>query len=169
MSVRRGQAMNRWSKGVVASFVLALASLGASTRAQVVINEIHYNPTNANAEFFELYNRGASPVNVGNWSMANAVSFTLPPGTTIPAGGYLVMALSPATLQAETGYAGAIAWNAGGNLSNGGEIMTLRDAGLGTVDEVTYDDAAPWPLAPDGSGPSLELKNPALDNSLGAS
>ncbi len=38
------------------------------------------------------------------------------------------------------------------------------------VDDVTYDDAVPWPLTPDGiaPGPSLELTNLNSDNSLAA-
>ena len=34
-----------------------------------------------------------------------------------------------------------------------------------TIDEVDYDDAAPWPSAPDGGGPSLErIANTAYGN-----
>ena len=31
------------------------------------------------------------------------------------------------------------------------------------VISVDYDDAAPWPLTPDGDGPSLELLDPSQD------
>ena len=34
------------------------------------------------------------------------------------------------------------------------------------VDIVEYDDDLPWPIEADGLGPTLELKNPSLDNSL---
>ena len=57
----------------------------------------------------------------------------------------------------------------GGSLSNGGERIALLDGSGGLIDEVTYDDADPWPLTPDGSGPSLALIDPALDNSLATS
>ena len=30
-----------------------------------------------------------------------------------------------------------------------------------------YDDNAPWPTQTDGNGPTLSLKNPDLDNTLG--
>ncbi len=29
---------------------------------------------------------------------------------------------------------------------------------------MVYDDAAPWPLEPDGTGPTLALRNPLVDN-----
>ncbi len=153
---------------VAATAACLLLLIAPAVQAQVVINEIHYNPPDATLEFIELFNRGSSAVNVGGWSMADAVGFTLPGGTTIPAQGYLVVALNATALQTATGYAGAIQWTSG-NLSNGGEIMTLRDGSLATMDVLTYDDAAPWPLAPDGTGPSLELVNPALDNGAGGS
>ena len=53
---------------------------------------------------------------------------------------------------------------AGTSLSNGGEQVTLVDASASTVDDVTYDDAAPWPVAPDGGGPSLEVSDLTADN-----
>jgi hypothetical protein len=34
------------------------------------------------------------------------------------------------------------------------------------VDSLTYDDEKPWPAEADGSGSTLELKDPNLDNSL---
>ena len=35
------------------------------------------------------------------------------------------------------------------------------------MDSLVYDDNAPWPTEPDGNGPTLSLKNPDLDNTLG--
>jgi hypothetical protein len=37
------------------------------------------------------------------------------------------------------------------------------------VDSLQYDDDDPWPTEADGNGPSLELINPDLDNSLSES
>ena len=51
-----------------------------------------------------------------------------------------------------------------GNLSNGGETITLKDAGAVVIDTVTYGEVDPWPTTPDGIGPSLELIDPTLDN-----
>jgi hypothetical protein len=55
------------------------------------------------------------------------------------------------------------------SLSNGGEIVSHLDAGVALVDSVEYEVEAPWPTEPDGDGPTLELINPNLDNSLAAS
>ena len=32
------------------------------------------------------------------------------------------------------------------------------------IDRVNYDDSDPWPTAPDGNGPTLELIDPLSDN-----
>ena len=45
--------------------------------------------------------------------------------------------------------------------------MRLFDAEELPVDEVNYNDSSPWPLEPDGNGPTLELIHPSLDNDLG--
>ena len=37
------------------------------------------------------------------------------------------------------------------------------------IDSVQYDDGDPWPLEPDGNGPTLELINPEYDNTLAVS
>src|SRR3954470_5668727 len=69
-----------------------------SAPANVVINEIHYNPDvkTEPAEFIELYNTGSSAVDVGGWTLDSGVHFTIPAGTNMPAGSYLVIAANPA-------------------------------------------------------------------------
>jgi hypothetical protein len=153
----------------IVSIVFSALVMGSVARADVVINEIHYNPLDANLEFLELYNTAGVAVDVSGWSIDIAVAITLPPGTTIQANGYLTLALNPASLAAAGCPGTIVGWTPGGNLSNGGETIRLSDASAAVVDLLTYDDAAPWPTAPDGSGPSLELVNPMLDNGAGGS
>ncbi|MFA7331326.1 MAG: lamin tail domain-containing protein [Candidatus Delongbacteria bacterium] len=137
--------------------------------AAVVINEIHYNPdpgADTSYEFFELHNTGAVDADLGGWAVTSGVVHSFAAGTSIPAGGYLVVAKLAST------YTGApyhltnvVQWTSG-DLNNGGETLTLSDASAGVVDTVPYDDGGCWPLDPDGQGPSLELLDPAQDNSL---
>ena len=54
-----------------------------------------------------------------------------------------------------------------GRLSNEGETLTLRDGSGNRMDAVDYKRGFPWPT--DTEGRSIELVNPGLDNSLGAS
>jgi hypothetical protein len=135
----------------------------------VVINEIHYNPDQnpIREEFIELYNPSNAPVNLSLWRLRDGVDFVFTNGTTIPAGGYLVVASDPATIQSRYGVAAFGPWT--GNLSSDGERVTLRDAADNIVDEVDYSTEFPWPIAANGNGPSMELIHPALDNDLGSS
>ena len=56
-----------------------------------------------------------------------------------------------------------------GKLANDGENVTLRNAAGGVVDRVDYRMGFPWPVAPAGQGPSMELLHPAIANDLGGS
>jgi hypothetical protein len=131
---------------------------------QVVVNELMYHPaTEGDDEWLELYNAGGSAVDLSDWTFSDGVEYIFPTGTILPVGGYLVVACDPARVEALYGIGDAFG-PYGGRLSNGGERVALSDAGGVLVDEVTYSDTTPWPAAPDGDGPSLELVNPAFDN-----
>jgi hypothetical protein len=54
----------------------------------------------------------------------------------------------------------------GWGLANSSDDVRLYDAAGVLSDYVHFIDQAPWPTAPDGLGPSLELFHPALDNIL---
>ncbi|MGC6466920.1 MAG: CotH kinase family protein [Akkermansiaceae bacterium] len=51
-------------------------------------------------------------------------------------------------------------WNTGNRLDNGGERIRLLSASDLIIQEFTYDDKAPWPVTPDGTGFSLVLIAP---------
>ncbi|MFT6135661.1 MAG: hypothetical protein ACJAZM_002160 [Cyclobacteriaceae bacterium] len=52
------------------------------------------------------------------------------------------------------------------SLDNGGQTLQMLDAMGNLIDEVTYDDTDPWPLAADGDGSFLELIDYQSDNDL---
>ncbi|MCB1131489.1 MAG: lamin tail domain-containing protein, partial [Verrucomicrobiae bacterium] len=147
-------------------------SLAAPAQADglAVINEFHYNSENEASleEFVELHNPGDAPYDLTGHRLDDAVTFEFAPGTTIPAGGYLVIAQDPATIESKFGITGVLGpWS--GKLSSGGEEIELRDAASSKADSVKYQAGFPWPTMADGGGPSAELIHPLLDNSLGSS
>jgi hypothetical protein len=154
--------------------LLAVAATSGAA-AQVVINEVHYNPAGDDAtvklEFIELYNAGPATVDLSAWKLVFGTDpLVFPIGTTLGSHAYLVAAEKISTLQAATGYTAQFEWqglNAG--LGNGSDDITLLDASSAVQDLLVYDDDPPWPTGPDGNGPSLELINPVLDNSLASS
>jgi hypothetical protein len=143
-------------------FVCAIAS---SASGQVVINEIMYHPGSDEDgdEFIEIHNAGASPVDLSNWSM-DGVLLSFQPGDTIAAGAYLVLGPAGGQTEATYGVAPFRTYDALTALDDNGERLALLDATLAVVDEVTYDDGPPWPVTPDGLGPSLELIDALEDN-----
>ncbi|MGJ8695615.1 MAG: lamin tail domain-containing protein [Verrucomicrobiaceae bacterium] len=137
--------------------------------AQVLINEIHYNsePNTARDEFVELYNAGTEVVDVSGWFFQDGISFTIPGSTEIGVGEYLVIAQNPGQMSAVHGVTALGPF--GGGLSGKGERVELRNAAGIVVDVVNYQASFPWPVGAGGTGSSMELVHPSLDNDLGGS
>jgi len=161
--------MNCFSKGLRTTAWSFYAAVATVVNAQVVINEFHYNPLDhtSREEFIELHNSGAATVDLSGWSLRDAVEYTFPPGTLIPANSYVVVAQDPTTLLTAYGAAALGPWS--GALSGDGEKIELYDSGDVRRDLVNYGVNFPWPTSPDGAGPSAELIHPSLDNDLGGS
>ncbi len=129
----------------------------------VVISELHYHASLDDPyDFLELTNTGSEPIDISGWSFSAGITATLPPGSVIPGGGRFVLAASAPLFSSVYGSSPDAIYT--GKLSNGGEQVTLVDAGLTVMDTVTYADQPPWPASPDGSGPSLELRGLGSDN-----
>ena len=140
------------------------------TIPDIVINEIMYNPATALGlddyyEYVELYNNENTTVDLSGFTFPLGITFTFPQGTTMAAGSYLVVARNIDTLLAYYGPMN-ITGPFTGALSNSGEAIQLADGSSNIVDEVTYGIIDPWPAEPNGTGPSLSLLDPDLDNSL---
>lgn len=145
----------------------------AFNAASPVISEIHYGPADdpiggpVQHEFVEIHNPGDSTVNLGGWTLTDAVTFAFPSGTLLEPGAYLCVAQNPTAFQAKFGFAPLGPFT--GKLSNEGDNVVLSNAMGITMDEVGYQSGFPWPTSARGTGPSMELIHPSMDNSLGGS
>jgi hypothetical protein len=143
------------------------AANAAPQAASIVINEIMPDPPSEhqNGQFIELHNKAAFPVSLTGWKLRGGVDFDFAAGTSIAAGGYLVVGKDTQFLQAT--YSGApVAGPWSGSLSNDGELIRVVDQFGNLVDEVDYRLGGDWPDLASGLGSSLELVHPNADNSV---
>ncbi|MEM6343573.1 MAG: lamin tail domain-containing protein [Bacteroidota bacterium] len=137
----------------------------------IVINELYYHGPKdyLGEDWVELYNPSSAALDLSAWIIRDEQNFfILPVGTSIAANGYLV--ISTDTFAFRTQYPSMPAPLLGDlpfGFAKGGEHLRLYNAAFCLVDSLTYDDKSPWPIGPDGYGPSLSLVNPLYDNALG--
>lgn len=139
---------------------------------KIVINEINYNPSlSFNTEdWIELYNNSNNSVNISGWIFKDsddAHSFLIPQGTVLDSNSYLVLCVDSSLFKPLFPEVNNFIGNVGFGLSGGGELIRLYDDQMIIMDSLVFDDAVPWPTQPDGNGPTLSLKNPDYDNTLG--
>ncbi len=124
------------------------------------ITELMYAPAgDADAEFIEFTNIGASALNLAGVTLANGVNFTFPAGSSLAGGASGVIIRSNASFAGAHGTSANILGVYTGRLDNSGERIRLETPrGLGILD-FSYDPA--WQPATAGNGSSLEVINPS--------
>ncbi|MHA3774353.1 CotH kinase family protein [Verrucomicrobiota bacterium sgz303538] len=176
-----------WSPLTSVTFIVDAVRASAGN---LVVSEIMYNPTGPTAsetaagytsgndfEFIELQNISNATVDLSGVQIADAVAFTFagadPSTLTLAPGGRLIVVgnRSAFTLRYGNNSAVKIAGEFTGNLSNSGELLTVRAADGAIIKQFTYGEAEPWPVDADGAGYSLVLNNPTTnpDPTLGTS
>ncbi|MGA2853748.1 MAG: lamin tail domain-containing protein, partial [Verrucomicrobiota bacterium] len=189
---QNGIAMGRWPDGANDFYRLQAKTPGAPNApiliSPVVINELMYDPISGNDDdqYVELYNRGTTNINLGNWQLAGGVTFTFPANVMLPTNGYIVVAKNLTNLFAK--YLNLNATNTVGNfsgkLSHNGEYLALTmpaehkmtngTGGMITniinvvVNDLTYGTGGRWGEWSSGGGSSLELIDPNGNNRLAA-
>ncbi len=138
------------------------------------IAEIMYNPRDDGIvdgdiyEYIELRNTSAAALDLSGVAFTEGIDFVFPEGFVLEPGRFAVLAADGAAFAQRYPAADPPAGIYGGNLSNSGEIVTLRAADGAIISSVPYDDVPPWPVDADGFGPSLVPADPsaAIDPAL---
>lgn len=138
----------------------------------LLITEIMYNPASeqgndSDFEFLELHNPDTTEIAIGGWKLMNAVAYTFPDTMVVPAGGFVAVVRNVEAMDSLVPPSAVfVQWNSGESLNNTGETIELWRVDGTLSDEVPYEDNDGWISQPDGGGPSLELIDVVLDNSL---
>lgn len=117
-----------------------ITTSGGGGTASVIVNEVMVNePGSAvTGEFVELVNVGTGAADLSGWTVSDAalVRHTFPAGTTLAAGGVVVVFGGSAGIP--SGTPGAVAASTGSlGLSNSGDTVTLKNASGTAVDTAT--------------------------------
>ena len=134
----------------------------------IVINEIMYHPPEgrSNLQYVELFNRGRAEADLSKWAFTKGIQFTLPEGTRLPAGAYLVVCRDAAAFAAQYGQQIPAVGNFNGKLSHESERVELVNAQGHRVDSVKYAHRDGWPAAANGFSSSLERISPFAESDL---
>lgn len=174
---------------VIGSASIAVNSAGTiplASAESVVISELHYHPADPSSaeaaagfgdaddfEFVELQNISGGPVDLSLAAFTEGIDFRIPAGTVLQPGQYLLLVRNREafSMRYPDVPADRIAGEYSGNLANSGETIALTTVYGADIRRFAWQDAAPWPAAADGDGPSLVLVNPSAnpDHSLPAS
>jgi len=162
---RNGQWVPGASNTVSATYSGALPS----PVGQIVINEIMYNPLLPGGEYVELYNNSTNiTFDLSGWQF-NGLSYTFPAGASIGPRGYRVLAADQASFAGAYGALIPVLDTYAGALQGNGETLTLIKPGTNAatdliVSKLRYEGGLPWPTGAGGTGSSLQLIDPKLDN-----
>ena len=143
---------------------------GTIQKAQdfVVLNEIQYNPTEANTSFIELFNRSTTtPFDLSDFRL-EGVGYTFAQGAIIQTNSYLLLVKDRPAFANAYGQTIPVFDAFPGSLDNGGEHLALVKPGSTPtediiISDVRYDNRLPWPANAAGYGPSLQLMDAAQD------
>ena len=121
-------ASGQWSGLTEQVYLVAIPP----TSSNLVISELHYNPTalETGTEFIEIMNVSSSNVVLAGSKFTLGVTFTFPANTTLPPGGRAVIVEDPVIFSTRypTVPINRILGQYSGSLSNGGERLLFQDS-----------------------------------------
>ncbi|MEM7384475.1 MAG: lamin tail domain-containing protein, partial [Verrucomicrobiota bacterium] len=137
------------------------------------ITEIMYNPLGGTTlEFLELQNLSPEEtLDLTGVGFSDGIDFAFPPGTEMPPGSFLYVVADQAAFIAHYGTGFSIAGEysplgLGSKLSNGGERIALQLPAPFDTNILTFEYNDTWYRSTDGTGFSLEIRDPFQERSL---
>ncbi|MFC3121352.1 ExeM/NucH family extracellular endonuclease [Agaribacter flavus] len=144
------------------------SNLVSPAESKIIITEILQNPRNvsdANGEWFELYNNSVEAINLNGWTIEDfdSDSFIIDEDLVVAPGHFVILGRNADT-SANGGVSIDYAYGSQMALSNGADELVVVDPDGNVVDEIAYDGG---PNFPDPNGASMVLVDFSGDNNVG--
>ena len=124
--------------------------ISSQEKIEVIITEIMQNPdavSDANGEYFEVYNPTKYPINLKGWSikddLADASPHVITSDVIIPADGFVVLARN--SVLASNGNVVVDYQYTNTDLDNAADVLVLEDGENTQIDITSYDGGPVWP------------------------
>jgi hypothetical protein len=136
----------------------------------IIINEINYKSSEEldTGDWIDLFNSGETTIDLSNWIITDKTideGFSIPENTSLESGEFLILARDIDDFNQYYNLENVIG-NLNFGLSSNGDEVKLYDRDSMLYDRVAYLPTDPWPSLANGTGRTLELISPELDNSL---
>ena len=159
---------SRWLMLAFVGILTLMAGTALAADTDIVITEVMNNPAHlgdSEGEWFEVYNGGATPVDLNGWIVSDdgTDSFVIGASAIVPAGGYAVLGLN-AVVMAGEGVTLVYEYS-GMFLGNSGDELVLTNVSLVEINRIEWDGGPVWP---DLTGESMMWDEATADNNVGA-
>lgn len=137
----------------------------------IVINEINYNSGEEKPaeDWIELYNPNIEEMDISNWEMKDdddSHSFKFPSATILLPQSYLIVTRNNTEFTSFYPDLSNVVGDFEFGLSSEGDAVRIYNQ-LGELqDEVHFESIEPWSIKANGTGSTLELTNPYIDNGI---
>ncbi len=150
---------------------------------KLILSKVQYHPlppgaaeigagfnTDNDFEYLEFQNVSTETLDLRGVKVNAGVTFDFAAAsiTTLAPGARVCLAENAAAFASRYGAGLPLAGIFTGNLNDSGETVRVIDGAGAGIALFTYDDAPPWPLAPDGDGAALVLIAAQFDPAIGA-
>ena len=147
------------------------------SQSQLQITELNWNPLTEitatdtllddDLEFIEFKNIGNSPLDISNYTITEAVSYTFPQNTILQTGEYCVVARDLTTFMKKYNVTPFGPYS--GKLSNKGERLIVLNTIGDTIIDFKYNNSADWPQLSNKGGYSMVVIDGSIDLNLPSS
>ncbi len=150
--------------------LIAVFEPASFTASSVIINEINYksSPVFDAGDWIEIMNTTKTDISLAGWSIKDggSIPYLFDSSAVIPALGYLVIAEDTSKFRTYYQAVTNVCGPTGFGLSSSGETVTVKDSSGEIVNSIQYLSSAQWNQGASGTGYTLSLINPGVDNTM---